>query len=135
MEERVDTSQDCDSSTADAVAWFQSVMGLEDWTIEVVDSDVAPDWAVELGLESEGQLSYMYCNRNRKSAGVWIVPALHTLTGADSLAVLFSELDGLVMCDISNADPEVLNEAEEFVSDRRGRLYAGAYRAMVMRGH
>ena len=133
MDERVDISLDCDSQTADAVSWFQKNMGIEDWSIEVVDSDVPPDWAED--LEIVGQLSRMYCNRSRKMAGIWLIPAGFALGDSDSLSVLFSELDEVVMSDISNEDPEPLSEGEEFVNDLRGKMYAAAYRAGVLNGN
>ena len=130
MEERVDTAQDCNSSTADAVSWFQSIMGLEDWKVEVVDSDTPPSWAAE--MDSEGEASLMFSHRVKKIAGVWLVHSVYQKLGLDPLAILFAELDSVIDCDIKNGE-ETCDDAEEFVHDRRGKLYAAAYRAKVMR--
>ena len=106
-----------------ALKWFQHLMRIEDWDIDLYFQDYVPQWAID-AEDPETIAGYCEPFLRFKTAKIWVSPAKCFLFSYDVVGTLFHELTHVVFCDLGFNE----NERTEFVVDKFGMSLGKLYR-------
>ncbi len=104
-----------------AMTWFQKLMGLTDWRIELCIQDSPPEWD---GAE-EDDMAMCWANLRYKRARIWLSPSQCAVEPIDPLIILFHEGMHVVAEDVGLAASE--SDHSEYTWTRVGMGLALAY--------
>ena len=109
-----------------AADWFKGVMGIEDWTFDIVLTDEPPDWVQD---RSPSLCGYFDIRPTRKLAKIWVSQA-RTATqfpGQTALDSLFHEQCHAAFEDCGLRTHQTNNPRTEFLADRIAALAVKQY--------
>ena len=107
-----------------ATRWYQRVLGIQDWKVELYIQNEPPPWVPECTNVCVGKTEPII---RFKKARVWVSPSRAAGDTASLLDILFHELTHMVLSDIGLGSYE--SEHTEYTCDRLAGALARLYRS------